>query len=135
MDQYAKKLRRGLLEMGFQFGLDVMDPRERQIVGEGAVAGNVKASSNPCDNEIVNIENFWKLIGSRLELPLQVRIANQFIRLFNGRGFAFDMSEDFSDLRHVTTHVSFEISDLIVGTLEGHALIEFNMLLDVELAG
>src|SRR5258708_540570 len=107
MDQYAKKLRRGLLEMGFQFGLDVVDPRERQIVGEGAVAGNVKASSNSCDNEIVNIQNFWELIGNCIELPLQVRIANQFLRLFNGRGFAFDMSEDFSDPRHIAAHVSF----------------------------
>ena len=99
------------------------------------MAGNVQASSDPGDHEIVNIEDFWKLAGNCLELPFQIRIANQFLRLLDCGRFAFDVSKYFSNLRHVVADVSFEIGYLIVSALEGHTFVEFNMLFDVEFAG
>src|SRR5580704_13366842 len=45
------------------------------------------------------------------------------------------MSQDVVDFGHVVAHVSFEIGDLIVGAFEGHALVEFDVLLDVKAPG
>ena len=42
---------------------------------------------------------------------------------------------DVVDLGHVVAHVSFEIGDLIVGAFKGHALVEFDVLLDVKAPG
>ena len=55
--------------------------------------------------------------------------------LFDGGRFAFDMGEDVGDLRHVVAHVGFKFGDLVVRALKGHALVEFDVLLDVKLAG
>ena len=79
------------------------------------------------------ISGNWR--GERFQPPLEVGVANQFIAGFDGGGFAFDVGEDVGDLRYVAAHIGFEFGDLIVGALEGHALVEFNVLLDVELAG
>ena len=62
-------------------------------------------------------------------------VADQLVAGFDGGGFAFDVGEDVGDLRHVVAHVGFEFGDLIVSAFEGHAFVEFNVLLHVELAG
>ena len=66
---------------------------------------------------------------------LEFGVADEFLRLFNGGGLAFNVSEDVGDLRDLVAHVGFEFRDLIMGFFERHALIEFDVLLDMELPG
>ena len=69
MNQDSKEFGRGLLESDFEFGLDIVDAGEREIVGERAVAGNIKASANFLDLNVVHVDDFWKMCGGRLQLP------------------------------------------------------------------
>ena len=135
MNQNPEKLRRILLKVDLEFGLDVVNAGEREIIGECAVARNVQAAAHLLDLDVVHVDNFRKLAGGRLQSTFEVRIANQLVAGFDGRGFAFDMSKDVGDLRHIVAHVGFEFGDLIVGALKCHALVEFEVLLDVKLAG
>src|SRR5580700_8080445 len=134
MNQHPEQLGRGLLEVGFEFGLDVVDAGERQIVGHGAVAGDVEAAANFLDLNVVHIDDLGKLCGYELELPLETGVADQFVAGFDGGGLAFDVRQDVGDLRDVVAHIGFEFGDQIVGGLQGQVLVEFDVLLDVEVA-
>ena len=46
MNQYPEKLRRILLKVDFEFGLDVVNAGEREIIGECAVTRNVQAAAH-----------------------------------------------------------------------------------------
>jgi hypothetical protein len=134
MDQYPEKFRRGLLEVDLEFGLDIVNTGERQIVRHGAVAGDVKAAADFLDLDVVHVDDLRKPGGDQLQLPLQTGVAHQLVAGFYGRGLAFNVSKDGGDLGHVVAHVSFKFRDSIVGGLQAQVLVEFDMLLDVELA-
>jgi len=68
------------------------------------------------------------------QLPLEAGVADHLVAGLDGGGLAFDVSEDVGDLGYVVAHVGFEFGDLVVGGLQGKVLIEFDMLLDVEMA-
>ena len=135
MNQYPEKLRRILLKVNLEFGLDVVNAGEREIIGECAVTRNVQAAAHLLDLDVVHIDNFRELAGDRLQSTFEIRIANQLVAGFDGGRFAFDMSKDVGDLRHIVAHVGFKFGDLVVRALKGHALVEFDVLLDVKLAG
>ena len=108
---------------------------EGEIVGEGAVAGDVEASANFLDLNVVHIDNFWKLCGQGFQAALEGGVAYRLVAGFDGGGFAFDVGEDVADLAYVAAHIGFEFGDLIVSAFERHAFVEFDVLLDVEFAG
>ena len=60
---------------------------------------------------------------------------DDFFRLFDGRRLALDVCEDVGNLRDVAAHVGFEFGDLIMRVFERHALVEFDVLFDVKVAG
>src|ERR1700688_1502870 len=96
------------------------------------MARNVHASADTLDDELVNVKNFGKLRGNGFQAMFQFSIAHQFVWLFDGRRFALDVSENVGNLRDVTAHVGFQFGDLVMRFFEGHALVEFNMLLHVQ---
>jgi hypothetical protein len=55
----------------FQFGRNVVHPRERKLVGKGAMAGNIEASSNVFDLNFVHIEDFGEVRYYRLQFLFQ----------------------------------------------------------------
>ncbi len=117
MNQHTEEFGRRLLEMDFQFGLDIVDASQRQIVREGAMAGDVKAASHFLDLDVVGINDFWKLPGRRLEVALEAGVAEHLVAGFDGGRLAFDMGEDVGDFGHVAAHISFEFRHLIVRSL------------------
>src|SRR5271170_402814 len=135
MNQHPEQFGRGLLEPDFEFGLNVMDAGQRKIVGKRAMAGNVKAAAHLLDLNVVHVDNFRKLAGQRFQPPLEFSVADYLVAGFNGGGLTLDVGENVGDLRHVVAHVRFQFRDLIVGTFEGHAFVEFDVLLDVKLSG
>src|ERR1700691_3204883 len=96
------------------------------------MAGKVQASAHLLDLDVVHIDNFRKLAGGRLQPTLEVGVADQLVAGFDGGWFAFDMGEDVGNLRYIEAHVGFEFGDLIMGVLERHAFIKFDVLLDVK---
>jgi hypothetical protein len=115
MNQHAKKFGGGLFEADFEVGLDVVDAGEREIVGEGAVAGDVEASADFFDLDVVHVENFGEFGCEGFELAFEVGVADKFVTGFDGGGFAFDVREDVVDFWDITAHVRFELGDAIVG--------------------
>ena len=71
-------------------------------------------------------------LGKRFQLPLEIGVADQLVAGFDGGGLALDVGEDVGDFGHVAAHVGFQFGDLIMGALQGHAFVEFDVLFDVE---
>ena len=106
-----------------------------QMVGDGAVAGNVKPSANALDDELVNVQRHREIpCATALRRRSRSASRTSSFRFLDGGRLAFDVGEDGGDFVHIVAHICFEFGDLIVGVLEGHALVEFNVLLNVEFA-
>jgi hypothetical protein len=135
VNQDAKKFGGVLLEIDFEFGLDVVDAGEWKIVGKGAVAGDVEASADLLDLNVVHILDFRKARSSEFEAALEFGVADEFVAGFDGGGFAFDVGENVGDFGNVSAHVSFEFGDLIVGGFESHAFVKFDVLLHMKSSG
>src|SRR5215475_13388765 len=99
MDKHTKQLGCVLLEPDFESSLDIMHARQRQIVWQSAMTGNVQASPHPLDLNLMHIEHFGKLRRDHLEAPLQRRVADDFVPFFYGCRLALDMSQDRGDFR------------------------------------
>src|SRR5579872_592375 len=99
------------------------------------MARKIEPSPNTLKNKFVHIENLGKLRSDGPQSMFQFGITDKFLRRFNCGGFALDVSQDVGNLRDISSHIGFELCDLIVGLLEGHALVEFDVLLDVKVAG
>jgi hypothetical protein len=135
MDQNSKQLRRVLLETDFQLGLDVVHAGERKVVRQSAMAGDEQAAADALDHELVNVENLGKLRGHSPQAMLEFRIADDFFGLLEGGRLALDVGEDVGNFGNIVAHVGLQFGDLIVGGFEGHALVEFDVLFDVQTAG
>src|SRR6267142_6036733 len=55
MNQHAKKFSRLLLKPDFECGLHVVDPRQRHVIGERTVAGNVQSITNLLELKLMYI--------------------------------------------------------------------------------
>ena len=99
------------------------------------MARKVHAPAHPLENEFVNIENFGKLRCYGFQPMFEFGVADHLFRLFDGCRLALDMRKDVGNFWDIAAHVRFEFGHLIVRILEGHALIEFDVLFDVQLAG
>src|SRR5258708_3851293 len=135
VDQDTKQVRRVLLEADFEFGLDIVHTRKGKIIGERAVTGDVETSANPLDDEIMNVENLGKFRGHGSQSVFTLGVADQLLGSLNRGGLALDVGKNVGDLGHVTANVGFELRDLVVGLDEGHAFVQFDVLLDVKTAG
>ncbi len=82
----------------------------------------------------MHVEDLRKLRSDGSQAMLEFRIAYEFFGLLDGGWFALNVRHDFGDLRDVLAHIGFKFGDLVVSLFEAHALIQFDMLLDVEAA-
>src|SRR5579864_785416 len=94
MDEHAKKLGRILLKADLQIRLNIVHPRQWQIVGQGAMTGNVQPSSHPLDLDLMHVEHFRKLRRNRLQPAFQRCIADNLISRLDRRRLALDMRQD-----------------------------------------
>src|ERR1700728_3276548 len=133
--QDAEQFRSVLLEADFQFGLNVVHPSQGKIVGQCAMARDVHPSADALDHEVVNVDDFGKLRGHGFKAMFEFRVADHRFGLLDGGRLALDVGKDIGNFRDLAAHVGFELGDLIVGAFEGHALVEFDVLLDVQPAG
>src|SRR5258708_33151018 len=119
MNQHAEQFRSGLLESDLKLRLNIVYAGQREVVGERAVAGDVEASANFLDLDVVHVDDFRKVLGNRLKFALQTSIADQLVSGFDRSGLALDVGEDVVDLGYVAAHVGFEFGDLVVGSFQG----------------
>src|SRR5713101_4342075 len=118
MDQHAEQLRGFLLEANFQFGLDVMYTRERQLVRHRAVAGDIPSAAHPLELDVVHIKNLRKLRRDGFQTLFQVGVAQDLVAGFDGCGLALNVGEDRGNFRHVVADLRLEHSDTVVGFLQ-----------------
>jgi len=82
----------------------------------------------------VNVHDFGKFSGNIAQLLLEFRLPNNLFSRFDGRRLAFDVSEDGHDFGDFTAHLGLEAADFVVGLLHAELLVEFEMLLDMQVA-
>ena len=82
----------------------------------------------------MHIHHLGKFLHNILEPLLQFRLTNNFFPSLNGRGLAFNVRQDGCDLWNFRAHLPFEACHFIVRLLHTELLVEFQMLLHVQLA-
>src|ERR1700679_201950 len=132
MDQYTEKLRSGLFEVNLEFGLDVVNASEREVIRKCAMAGNVEPAAHFFYLDVVHIDNFRNPAGDGFQSTFEFGVANKLVSGFDRGRLALDMGKDVGDLGNIVAHVGFEFGDLIVSVLESHTLVEFDVLLNVK---
>jgi hypothetical protein len=132
MNQDAEQFRGILLEADFQVGLDVVHAGQAQGVRQGAVAGKIEAAVDALEGEIMDIQDLWKLRRNHSQAMFKFSVGDDLFGHFNGGGLALNVSQDIGDLGDLVTDAGFQLRDLVVGLFEGHAFIEFYVLLDME---
>jgi len=93
--------------------------------------GSVVVSTG--DEDFVNVENLGKGLGAAAEADFKLAVAFERCGPLDGGGLAFDVGEDGGDFGNFAADVRLELRDEGVGGAEGHVLLDFEMLLDVEL--
>ena len=73
-----------------------------------------------------------KAWAAAAEADFELAVAFERGGALDGGGFAFDVGEDGGDLGDLAAHLGFELGDEVVGGAEGHRLVDFEVLLDVE---
>src|SRR5271163_1152284 len=68
------------------------------------------------------------------QMRLDLAVALDAHRQFDGRGLALNVGEDGIDLRDLFADFVFDAADEIVGLSERHRLVDFDVLFDVEFA-
>ena len=121
-------------ELVFEAGDDVVDVLHLEGVGEGAVAGDVEAVADASDDDVVDVEDLGEALGGVAEVGLDLAVALDADRRLDGRGLALDVGEDGVDLWDFVADLVFDAADEFVGLAEGHGLVDFDVLFDVELA-
>ena len=69
-----------------------------------------------------------------LQTLLQLGVAHELVAGLDGGGLALDVGEDGGDLRDVAANLRLQHGHAVVGLLQAQVLVEFEMLLDVQLA-
>src|SRR5690348_8490686 len=62
----------------------------------------------------------------------QLTITRDLVAAFDGRRLTFNVGEDGRDFRQVAANLTFEYRHLVMGLLERKALVELQVLLDME---
>lgn len=114
-------------------GNDLVDAGHGKVVGQRAVAVDLDAVVNSGDEDLMDVENLGEGLGSAAEADFELAVVFERDGPLDGGGLAFDVSEDGGDLGDVAAYVALELGDEGVSVAEGHGLVDFEVLLDVEL--
>src|SRR5882762_11599061 len=133
MNQYPKQFRSIVFEPNLERCLNIVHSRKRHIVGQSAVAGNIKPRAYLLELEFVHVHHVGKLLHDILEPLFQFRLANNLLSRFNCRWLTFDMRQDGRDFRDLGAHLRFQSGNFIVRLLHAELLIEFQMLFHMQL--
>ena len=132
VDQNAEEFGGVLFEADFERGLDVVDAGEGHVVADGDVAGDVKASANALEHELVRVNNFGGFGSDGAEAAFERGILNDLLARLDGGRLAFDVGEDGGDLGDFGTDLVFESGHLIVRIFHGEPFVHFEVLFDVK---
>src|SRR6185437_5983456 len=137
MNQQAADLGSVEFEGAFQCGDDGMDLSHGQIIGQGAVAAYLDAIGSVAMGagyeDLVGVENLRKGRGSAAEADFELAVTFDRCRPLNGGGLAFDVGNDSRDSGDFAAHLGFEPGSQGVGVAQGHGLVDFEVLLHVQL--
>ncbi len=137
MDEEAADFGVVELEGVFESGDDLVDLGHGEVVGQGAVAVDLDAVGSIVvgagDEDLVDVENLGEGLGGAAETDFELAVAFERGGTLDGGGLAFDVGEDGGDLGDFAAHLGLELGDEGVGVAEGHGLVDFEVLLDVEL--
>ena len=121
------------LEGVFEGGDDLVNAGHGKIVGESAVTVDLDAVVHASDEDFVDVEDLGEGLSSATETDFELAVAFEGDGTLDGSGLAFDVCEDGRDLGDVAADIGFKLGDEGVGGAEAHGLVDFKMLLDVEL--
>ena len=111
-----------------------MNPGEGHVVANGDVAGDVEATSNALEDELVGVDDFGRFGGDGAQASLERGILDNLLAGLDGGGLAFDVGKDRGDLGDFEADFVFERGHLVVRIFHGEALVHFEVLFDVERA-
>ncbi len=133
MNQDLKKLRRIVFEANLQRRLHVMHTRKRHIVGQRAMARDIKPGTDFLELKLVDVNHFRKFLHNLFEPLFQFGLENNLLTRFDRCRLAFNMGENGRNFRNLGAHLGFEARHFIVRLFHAEALIEFEVLLYVQL--
>ena len=81
----------------------------------------------------MDVEDLGEGLGGAAEADFELAVAFEGGGALDGGGLAFDVGEDGGDLGDLAADLGLELGDEVVGGAEGHGLVDFEVLLDVEL--
>jgi hypothetical protein len=94
----------------------------------------LKAVADAPDDDVVDVEDLGEAFGGVAEVRLDLAVAFDAYGQLDGRGLALDVGEDGVDLRDLVADLVLDAADEVVGLAEGHGLVDFDVLFDIELA-
>ena len=127
-------------ELVFEAGDDFVDALHGEMVGEGAVAGDLEVVSGAADVDFVDVEDFGEVAGSSAQGGGDAfGLASAVAGLLDGDGaldggwLGLDVGENAGELGNFAEDFGFHGGDEVVSLGEGETLIEFDVLFDAEL--
>ena len=141
VDEEAGDLGGFALELAFELGDELVDARHGEVVGEGAVAGDLDegllgvGAGHAGDADVVDVDQARDGGGRVAEAELEGAVAIEGGGSLDSGGFALDVGEDGADLGDVAANVGLEVSDEVVGFAEGHGFGDLEVLLEMEAVG
>src|SRR5208283_3505808 len=132
MNQHAEQFRGILLKSDFKRRLHVVHSRKRHIVGQRAVAGNVKPIANPFELKLVDVTYFRKFPHHIAQPFLEPRLAHNLFAGFNRRRLALNVGENGRNLGDFRPHLSLQTGDFVMRLFHTELLIQFQMLFYVQ---
>src|SRR5436853_1827432 len=109
MDEDAEQFWCLLLETALERGGKIVDAGKRQLVGEGAMAGDVNTVAHVFHFNVMGVEYFRKLSSDRSQPIFQLRITLNARSCFYSGGFAFDVSEDGCNFRVLPSDLGLHV--------------------------
>src|SRR5450755_4422849 len=132
MDQHPEQVGHFLPEPALQRGLNVVHPRQWKVVLHSAVQREIEPSCHPRKHQVMSVDDLGKGSCGQLNAAFEAGGINHAVAGFDGGRLTLDVGQDARYFWNVVAHLAFQPCYTVVSVLERHALIEFNMLLDMQ---
>jgi len=130
-------------EAVFEGSDDFVDALHGELVGQGAVAGELDVFAAATYENLVDVEDFGEFVSGAQELPLDAMgfafattgfSAGEGALALDRGGLALDVGEDGPEFGNFAEELVFHSGNEIVGVGEGHVFVELDVLLDAHFA-
>ena len=127
-------------EGAFEGGHDGVNLGHGEVVGEGAVAGDLDAAGGVVGcgaaeasyEDFMDVQDLWEGGGDAAEAEFELAITFEGSWSLDGGGLGLDVGEDGGDFRNFAENVGLEVGDEGVCLAEGHGFVDFEVEFDVE---